>query len=123
IAGNFWASETVSLIHNGRAAPVERSLEDFSYETGVFNRRRAGAQNENSIALTSCTILETRQKACSTDSSILLWRGPQSPPLKGLLAMVQDLRSHFDRKHPGYKPPNLSVGSMLQFFNLKSKID
>ncbi|WP_333365493.1 hypothetical protein [Microcoleus sp. N3A4] len=27
-----------------------------------------------------------------------------------------------DRNHPGYKPPNLSVGSMLQLFNLKSKI-
>ncbi|MEG4371037.1 hypothetical protein QUB29_16260 [Microcoleus sp. B4b_D2] len=52
--------------------------EDFSYETGVFNPRRAGAQDENSIALggirairshlgalgqfdrTSCTILRNR---------------------------------------------------------------
>jgi hypothetical protein len=27
-----------------------------------------------------------------------------------------------DRKHPGYKPPDSSVGSMLQFDNLKSQI-
>ncbi|MEG5065736.1 hypothetical protein QUB33_19135, partial [Microcoleus sp. B3-A4] len=38
IAGNFWASETVSLIHNGRAAPVERSQRGLKNSLVLFER-------------------------------------------------------------------------------------
>ena len=45
------------------------------------------------------------------------------PILPSVLVDCRELR--VDRKHPGYKPPNLSVGSMLQskISNLKSQID